>query len=78
LKCTKNGKPTKGQFIGKDCIVAIQPDSFMKDLFELTDKFSLGFRVDNALTFFEDIENLVQIEFEAKIPWTIEKELESE
>ena len=68
----------KGQFIGKDSTVAIQPDSFMKNLFELTDKFSLGFRVDNALTFFEDIENLVQIEFEAKIPWTIEKELENE
>jgi hypothetical protein len=29
-------------------------------------------------TFFEDIENLIQVEFYAEIPWTIEKELEGD
>jgi hypothetical protein len=38
----------------------------------------MGFRCDSSLTFFDDKNNLVQIEFEAKTPWTIESELESE
>lgn len=68
----------KGQFIGKDCTVPLKGDGYTTDLYKVSDSFSLGFRSGNALTFFEDKENLVQIEFEAKIPWTIEKELESE
>jgi hypothetical protein len=68
----------KGQFIGKDCAIPIQGGSYRTDLYKVSDSFSFGFRSDNALTFFDDKENLVQIEFEAKIPWTIEKELESE
>jgi len=47
-------------------------------LIPINDKFSIGFRYSGALSFFDNKESLVQIEFEAKTPWTIEKELESE
>lgn len=68
----------KGQFKGKDCTVPTGSNSFTFDLTPINDKFSIGFRYDSALTFFDDKENLVQIEFDTKTPWTIEKELESE
>lgn len=48
------------------------------DLTPITDTFSLGFLYDNSLTFFDDTENLVQVEFEVKTNLTIDKELESE
>lgn len=68
----------KGQFKGKDCNVPIGSNCFTFDLTPINDKFSIGFHYDSALTFFDKKENLVQIEFEAKIQWTIDKELESE
>jgi len=68
----------KGAFKGKDCTNLTVTNGYTFDLTPINDKFSIGFRYDSALSFFDDIENLVQIEFEAKTPWTIEKELESE
>lgn len=68
----------KGQFIGKDCSVSTDSNRFTFNLTPINDRFSIGFCYSAALTFFDDRENLVQIEFEAKTPWAIEKELESE
>ena len=68
----------KGQFKGKDCHVPTGYNSFTFDLTPINDKFSIGFHYYSASTFFDTKENLVQIEFEAKINWTIDKELESE
>jgi len=68
----------KGCFKGKSCSIQAGETSFTFDLTPITDNFSIGFYYDSSLTFFEDKENLVQIEFDAKTPWTIEKELESE
>ncbi len=56
----------KGKFKGKDCKVPTASGGFAFDLTPINDKFSIGFRHDSALTFFDDKENLVQIEFEAK------------
>lgn len=68
----------KGHFKGKDCTVPTGNNAFTFDLTPINDKFSIGFRYDSALTFFDEKENLVQVEFDAKTPWTINKELESE
>lgn len=69
----------KGQFIGKNCsIVTEKGDGYSLDLTPITDTFNLGFRIDSALTFFDEKTNLVQIEFETKIPWIIDRELENE
>ena len=68
----------KGKFIGKDCSVPTDPNAGDFELTPINKEFSIGFRYQNELTFFSDKENLVQIEFETKTPWTIEKNLESE
>ena len=68
----------KGRFNGKDCTIPTIYNGYTLELTPITDKFSIGFRYSGALSFFDNKESLVQIEFEAKTPWTIEKELESE
>jgi hypothetical protein len=68
----------KGKFQGKDCTVPTVSGTYTFDLTPINDKFSIGFRYDSSLTFFADKNNIVQIEFLAKTPWTIESELESE
>lgn len=67
----------KGEFKGKNCGVPTIFNGYTFDLTPINDRFSIGFRYDSALTFFNAKEGLVQIEFETKIPWTI-KALESE
>ena len=47
------------------------------DSTKINDNFFIGFKYDATLTFFEDIGNLVQVEINIEIPWTIEKELEN-
>jgi hypothetical protein len=66
----------KGQFKGKDCTVPLPSGGHTLELTPVTKNFSIGFRLDNSLTIFQDNEGLVQIEFESKVPWTIDKELE--
>jgi hypothetical protein len=41
---------------------------------KVTDAFSIGFSVQDNLTFFDNKENLVQVEFTAIVPWVIEDE----
>lgn len=68
----------KGSFKGKDCTLPLPGgNGYTLELTPITERFSIGFRTGNALTFFRDRENLVQVEFDAIIPWTIDKELES-
>ncbi len=68
----------KGDFIGKNCEIPLGESGFTFDLTKIAENFSIGFRFSNALSFFEDKNNLVQIEFETQIPWTIDKELEKD
>ena len=68
----------KGKFIGENCSKQIDESTSTFELTKITDTFSLGFHYNSSLSFFEDKENLVQIEFDVKTSWTIEKELESE
>jgi hypothetical protein len=67
----------KGQFNGKNCSIPLENGGYTFDLTLITDKFSIGFLMSSALAFFENHDNLVQIEFEVKIPWTIDAESES-
>ncbi len=66
----------KGRFEGKNCTVPSGVNGITFDLTPVSEHFSIGFRYDNDLSFFEDKENLVQIEFNASIPWTIDLALE--
>ena len=68
----------KGHFKGKSCSRQISNTTSTYELTTITDTFSLGFLHDSMLTFFENKENIVQVEFDTKTSWTIEKELESE
>jgi len=68
----------KGRFIGKDCKVPLDANEYTFDLTPITENFSIGFRKVNDFDLFEEKENIVQIEIETKIPWSIDKELECE
>ncbi|WPO78956.1 hypothetical protein [Flavobacterium sp. KACC 22761] len=68
----------KGKIIdGKDFRRNIGNESFQIELVDVCDNFSIGFCEQNSLTFFEDKEGLIQVEFEAYIPWSIDKSLET-
>ena len=47
-------------------------------LTSITADFSIGFAEGSSLTYFEDKAGLVQVEFEANIPWVLDKALETE
>ncbi|MDQ6470899.1 hypothetical protein RB619_09620 [Flavobacterium sp. LHD-80] len=68
----------KGKMIdGKNCKRDIENESFQIELTAIGDNFSIGFCEQNSLTFFENKDDLIQVEFEAYIPWLIDKSLES-
>ena len=67
----------KGKFKGKSLSAPTKETSTSYDLTPITDNFSLGFLYDDSLTYFENNENLVQVEFDTKINWRID-ETESE
>lgn len=62
---------------GKDYRVPLSLGGHTFDLTIITDKFSIGFTEGNDLTFFPDKNDLVQVEFMVKIPWIIDKSLET-
>ena len=69
----------KGKVIrGKNFKIPLPSGGFSIDLTPISDNFSIGFSEGNDLTFFEDKNELVQIEFDTSIPWIIDKELEDE
>ena len=53
---------------GRECL---DRNSNTYKLTPITENFSIGFRRGKDLNFFEDNIPLVQVEFEAKIPWII-------
>lgn len=68
----------KGSFEGKDCFITADGRNGTFSMTDIVESFSIGFRIANQLTYFKDKENLVQVEFETKIPWIIDKKLEPE
>ena len=46
-------------------------------LTHITDTFAIGFAEGSSLAYFEDKAGLVQVEFEAHIPWVLDKALET-
>jgi hypothetical protein len=66
-----------GAFIGKDCTVPLPNGGHSLDLTPIDDGFAVGFRRDRALTFFEADDDIIQIEFEAQLPWVIDPALEN-
>ncbi|MFY7890138.1 MAG: hypothetical protein ACOVOW_14585 [Spirosomataceae bacterium] len=64
----------KGKFKGKSLSAPTPDTTTTYDLTPISDTFSLGFLYDSSLTFFEDKEYLVQVEFDAKTTWTISED----
>lgn len=61
----------KGNFEGKNCEIPLPSGGFTFDLTSITDNFSIGFRHDSSLSVFTETDELVQVEFECKIPWIL-------
>ncbi len=57
----------KGQFKGKNCMIPTDTESSIFDLTPVNENFSIGFRYDNALTYFDDKNDIVQIEFSTSV-----------
>lgn len=57
----------KGNFEGKNCRTQQTETGHSLDLVNITENFSIGFHLDNSLSFFDDKYQTVQIEFEVKI-----------
>ena len=68
----------KGSFEGKDCFVTTDGSNGTFSMTDINESFSIGFRMASELTYFKDKEGLVQVEFETRIPWAIDKKLEPE
>jgi hypothetical protein len=64
----------KGKVLkGKDSMIPLPNGGFTFDLTQISDNFSIGFSEGNDLTFFDDKNGLVQIEFDTFITWIIDK-----
>lgn len=61
---------------GKDYRAPFPGGGHTFDLTYITDNFSIGFAEGDDLTYFEDKNGLVQVEFMTNIPWIIDKSLE--
>lgn len=68
----------KGRLInGKDYRIPTPGGGYTLDLTKISNNFKIGFSEGNDLTYFENKEGLVQIEFMTSIPWVIDKDLET-
>jgi len=67
----------KGSFQDKNYVCQTNEIDPIIDLVPMNENFSIGFSENNQLSFFENKETLVQVEFTAKTKWTIDKSLES-
>jgi len=69
----------KGSFEGKDCAIPMEGgNGFTFSMTPIDNQMSIGFWMSNSLSYFENKEDVVQVEFEVKLPWVIDKALESE
>ncbi|WP_448103621.1 hypothetical protein [Pedobacter panaciterrae] len=68
----------KGSFEGKDCFVTSDGRNGTFSMTDINESVSIGFRIASQLPYFKDSEGLVQVEFETKVPWTLDKKLESD
>ena len=67
----------KGRVLtGKNYRVPLPSGGYTFNLTPIKNNFSIGFAEGSDLTFFEDKTGLVQVEFDATIPWIIDKSLE--
>lgn len=57
---------------GENCEKLIDENHYRNELVEINKDFSIGFTNGNDLSFFDKEVELVQVEFEASIPWLIE------
>jgi hypothetical protein len=63
---------------GNDCDIPLQLGGYTMDLFQINDGFSIGFTRNISLTFFEDKQNLIQIELWAQVPRNLVTKINNE
>jgi hypothetical protein len=71
----------KGLMIcGRDSNEPLQQGGYLVKLTVVSDNFSIGFsnNIFGNLNYFEDKDNLIQIDFETNIPWVLNSTLEAE
>ena len=56
-------------------MIDIENETFQIELTNIDNNFSIGFCEQSSLTFFKNKEELIQVEFEAYIPWVIDSTL---
>jgi hypothetical protein len=61
----------KGSYTGKNCAVPLPGSGYNLELTPITDTFKLGVHMGSSRSFFEDREELVQIEFSIEAPWVL-------
>ncbi len=62
----------RGNYTGKDCCTALPGGGYNLNLTPITDVFKIGAHMDNSLSYFEDKESIVQIEFSVELPWALQ------
>lgn len=62
---------------GKDYRLILPNGGYSMDLTKINQDFKIGFAEESTETYFENKDDLVQIEFTTNIPWIIEKALET-
>ena len=60
---------------GKDCKIQYAERAWTHELEEISDNFKIGFTFGDDLTLFENRESLIQVHFETKIHWIIDRYL---
>lgn len=68
----------RGCFEGKDCFITTDGRNGTLSMTDVNEFFSIGFTIAEDFTYFKDKESLVQVEYETKVPWVIDKKLESD
>lgn len=53
-------------------------NGFTFSMTPIDNQMSIGFWMSNSLSYYENKEDVVQVEFEVKLPWVIDKALEYE
>ncbi|MFK7900067.1 MAG: hypothetical protein AB8B61_04850 [Cyclobacteriaceae bacterium] len=67
-----------GNFNGKDCSIPLPNGGFTLNFHHITDSFGIGFTKAKTMSVFKTDQDLVQVEFDCKIPWVIDKDIECE
>lgn len=69
----------KGSFTGKDCTMPFSSgNGSTLETEKITENFGIGFTKANTAIAFENSNGIIQLHFECKIPWILDRNLETD